>query len=134
MSYDIRIINANGDHVQLKDRHTLIGGTFALGGTVDAWLNVTYNYADLFYKYVDETQGIRAIYGKSVQDADKILAKAIEGIEKDHPEVFEDFPPGSEDYWEPTPFNAIKALRNLKKLGEMALADHPNEQLEWSGD
>ena len=134
MSYDIRVINQDGEHVQLKERHVLTGGTYVLDGTTDAWLNVTYNYGDFFRKYVDAEQGIRAIYGKSITEADELLTKAIEGIEKDYPEVFDDDPPGADDYWQSSPFNAVKALRNLRTIGELALKDHPDEALEWTGD
>jgi len=48
MSYDIYLNDADGETLNLPSRHVLKGGTYALGGTSQAWLNITYNYAPFF--------------------------------------------------------------------------------------
>ena len=64
MSYDIRLVDAAGETIELSEPHTLRGGTFASGGTTEAWLNITYNYARFYYDIWPE-QGIRYLYGKT---------------------------------------------------------------------
>ena len=43
MSYDIYIVSVNGDDVLFREKHTINGGTYKVGGTNDAHLNVTFN-------------------------------------------------------------------------------------------
>ena len=66
MSYDIRIKRHDGTAVQLRERHNCTGGTYALGGTREAWLNVTYNYSSIFHRLLGE-DGIRTIYGMNIK-------------------------------------------------------------------
>ena len=44
MSYDIAIKTKSGETLRLPTTHNIAGGTFRLGGTDEAWLNVTYNF------------------------------------------------------------------------------------------
>ena len=44
MSYDISLCNPiTGETLETESTHMMIGGTFAVGGTRELWLNVTYN-------------------------------------------------------------------------------------------
>ena len=46
MSYDISLREpVSGEQVYFDEPHQMNGGTYALGGTTEAWLNITYNYA-----------------------------------------------------------------------------------------
>lgn len=105
MSYDIYIVNENGETMHGRDPHALQGGTYALGGTDKAWLNITYNYAQHFVKVLGP-EGIRSLYGMKAIDAIPLLIDAIEilGVTTDP------------DYWKPTEGNAGKALIDLKNL------------------
>lgn len=118
MSYDIRLIDPiTKETLELEEPHNLRGGTYALGGTPEAWLNITYNYSDHFYRVLGE-EGIRGIYGMTGKDSIPILVDAIHRLKDD----------ASDDYWEPTEGNARQALINLHALAVM----FPNGV--WDGD
>ena len=118
MSYDIRLVDAETkEEVQLDKSHNLIGGTYCVGGTDRAWLNVTYNYADIFYKVLGE-KGIRSIYGLTGKDSIMILSKAISELKDDV----------SDNYWEATEGNVRKALSDLLQLAIM------KPDAIWDGD
>ncbi len=72
MSYDITLNDpVTKETIELDAPHQIKGGTYAINGTSEAWLNVTYNYARWYYKdgvfpsKDGESQGIRTIYGMS---------------------------------------------------------------------
>lgn len=109
MSYDIGLRNADGSAVEFDGTHQLAGGTYAMGGTSEAWLNVTYNYSPHFYRTMGE-KGIRAIYGMTARDSAPLLAKAIAQLKDDR----------HSDYWKPTEGNARAALQNLLTMATMA--------------
>lgn len=109
MSYDIGLVDAaSGEPCVLDAPHPLRGGTYAVGGTDEASLNVTYNYGKHFYRVLGE-RGIRAIYGMTGRDSLPVLDAAIAQLGTDE----------SSDYWAPTEGNARLALMNLRLLGSM---------------
>lgn len=109
MSYDIDLVDPVSKKVlQLDSPHHMRGGTYALGGTTDASLNVTYNYSSHFYKHLGDG-GIRIIYGKTGAESIPLLQEAISKLGDDV----------SEDYWEPTEGNAKRALVQLLALARM---------------
>ena len=110
MSYDIRLCDpVTKETIEFKNRHYLTGGTYQVGGTYEAWLNVTYNYAPHFYRLIDEEKGIRAIYGMTGAQSIKILNEAVLKLGDDE----------CSNYWEPTEGNAKAALLKLIALAEM---------------
>ncbi len=109
MSYDIDLTDPiTGQVLELDEPHQMRGGTYAIGGTTEMSLNVTYNYAPHYYRHLGE-KGIREIYGKTGADAIPILQKGIDalGDEVDY------------DYWKPTDGNAKAALLQLLALAKM---------------
>ena len=124
MSYDIRIKRKDGTVVELRERHTIIGGTYALGGTTEAWLNVTYNYGRIFRRLLGE-EGIRVIYGMNIKDARSILANAAASLGNAEPDA---------DYWKACDGNVRKAILSLIELTDRALSDYPNDEMFWDGD
>ncbi len=117
MSYDIYLEAEDGSRINLEAAHGLTGGTYQLGGTRRAWLNVTYNYAEHFQRVFGE-KGIRSIYGLRAQDSIPVLEAAAQKLDTDV----------SEDYWEPTEGNARAALEDLVALARLA------PQGVWNGD
>lgn len=136
MSYDIRMVDpVTHEEVELETAHMMQGGTYALGGTRRAWLNVTYNYSQWYNedgvfpsfpddRFYDGRSGIRSIYGMSGADAIPVLehaVTAIEGMEGDIPEEerkhYEES--GTTGYWMPTKANALKPLHQLLALAKM---------------
>ena len=51
MSYDISLVDpVTKETLHVDDIHFMTGGTFAIGGTTELWLNITYNYAHYYYE------------------------------------------------------------------------------------
>ena len=110
MSYDIHLFDPETQKViQFDAPHELTGGTYAIGGTTEAWLNITYNYAPHFRRVLGE-EGIRSIYRKTGKAAIPILRKAISELGDDT----------SPNYWKSTEGNAKAALKNLLELCKLA--------------
>jgi hypothetical protein len=109
LSYDIRLKDrVTGNTVRLDFPHQIRGGMYAVGGTNEAWLNVTYNYGDIFRQVFGE-DGIRSIYGKSGAESIPMLQKAISVLKDD----------ATNDYWEATEGNAKKALYGLLAFAQL---------------
>ncbi len=110
MSYDIYLTDsATGDTLELSESHDLKGGTYALGGTQEAWLNVTYNYVSHFQRVLGE-DGIRTIYGMTGEDSLPVLQKGHDALGDD----------ADDDYWKPTEGNAKSAIADLITLAKAA--------------
>jgi len=93
----------NKDEVcEIMPRHC-DGGTFVLGGTNQAELNITYNYSPFYYKYFDKKEGLKFLDSKKAKDCIKKLEEAISklGIKRD------------DNYWKATEGNAGYALSIL---------------------
>ena len=118
MSYDIRLVDPiSKETLELDTPHFMRGGTYAVGGTTEATLNVTYNYGHIYYKVFGEG-GIRGIYGLTGADSIPILSGAAVRLKDDV----------DPDYWQPTEGNAKKALMQLIALAKM----RPDGV--WAGD
>lgn len=124
MSYDIRIRRRTGESVELRRAHDITGGTYAVGGTAEAWLNITYNYWKIFDRLFGE-DGIRTIYGMNVKDARPVLVGAVARLGDAEPD---------ENYWKACDGNAKKALLGLVELTDLALSDYPDDEMFWDGD
>lgn len=136
MSYDIRLLDpVTKETIQFDHPHFMRGGTYAIDGTTEAWLNITYNYSDWYYepgvfpsfpddRFYHGRSGIRAIYGMSGAESIPVLKHAIsvlEGMDKDLSEweIKRYKGRGVDDYWIPTRQNAIRPLYQLMALAEM---------------
>lgn len=124
MSYDIEIKTKTGERLRFPTTHDLAGGTFCLGGTDEAWLNVTYNYYRFFVRALGKN-GIRSIYGLTPKESIPILDAAIAKLGNAKPEP---------NYWKACAGNAKKALLDLKRLAELSILYFPKEELKWDGD
>ena len=109
MSYDIRLKEpVGGNTIEFKFKHQITGGIYAIGGTSEAWLNITYNYADHFYRVFGD-KGIRTIYGMTGAESIPVLEKAIAQLGDDV----------DDDYWKSTEGNAKAALHGLLAFAQM---------------
>lgn len=131
MSYDISLKDpVTKEVIHFDTAHQMAGGTYALGGTTEAWLNVTYNYAKWYYKdgvfpaTGEESKGIRTIYGMSGAESIPILENAIKTLESmtedltaEEIQKYADNRAGG--YWTPTRGNAIKPLYQLLAMARM---------------
>jgi len=118
MSYDILLQDPiTRETIMLDAPHDMRGGIYGLGGTCEAWLNVTYNYAKHFSRVLGK-DGIRKIYGMSGAESIPILEAATALLADDV----------NADYWEPTEGNAKRAILQL-----LALAKRRPDGV-WDGD
>jgi hypothetical protein len=137
MSYDISLVDpVTGDTLELDAPHHMRGGTYQVGGTTRAHLNVTYNYYRHFHRVFDvlvkprekapewlrddgaPVSGVRTLYGLTGAESLPVLDKAIAALGDDV----------NRDYWKPTEGNAKRALVQLRALAAM----RPDGL--WSGD
>lgn len=111
MSYDISLCDPVTKEVLLLDSpHQMRGGTYALSGTQEMWLNVTYNYSKFYYRDdVFGEKGIRTIYGMTGAESIPVLQKAIAALGNDV----------DPDYWKATEGNAKRPLCQLLALAQM---------------
>ena len=106
MSYDISLRDpVSGETLLMDNPHFMTGGTYAIGGTREFWINITYNYGHYYCEatdgdprfaheevsayYADGTQGqveteygIRGIYGKTGAESIPMLKDMIARIEE----------------------------------------------------
>lgn len=109
MSYDISLVDlVTRETLEVESPHQMRGGTYVLGGTSEAWLNITYNYGR-FYREVFGEKGIRTIYGMTGAESIPVIKAAMD-------KLGDDVDP---DYWKPTQGNAKKALAGLLALAQM---------------
>lgn len=114
MSYDIELCDPVTKEVLTLDApHDMRGGTYAIGGTTEAWLNITYNYGK-FYREHCPTEGLRSIYGMTGAESIPYLQSMIATIQRNHPDC-----ETSPDYWAAVPGNAIKPLHQLIALARL---------------
>ncbi len=131
MSYDISLNDPiTGETLLLETKHQMTGGSYAVGGTEEAWLNVTCNYARWYYKdgifpeKDGEKLGIRTIYGMTGAESIPILKAAIYELrdlneELPKAEISEYMKNSVTGYWLPTKANAIRPLTQLLALAQM---------------
>lgn len=131
MSYDIYLGDpVTKEPLETEVPHMMIGGTYAVGGTKELWLNITYNYARWYYKdgvfanTKEESDGIRTIYSLSGAESIPVLQKAItalqamtEDINEEERREYEEH--GATGYWLPTRENAIKPLYQLLAMAQI---------------
>lgn len=138
MSYDISLVDPVSKETLLLDTpHQIKGGTYAVGGTNEATLNITYNYVrwyrmeGVFPKR--EQGGIRSIYGMTGAESITVLKQAIAALENSDQELTAEEQAeyerqGVTGYWIPTKANAIRPLYGLLAFAQM----RPDGM--WDGD
>lgn len=131
MGYDITLKDPVTKEVLTMDAPCQIkGGTYAVGGTDEMWLKITYNYSRWYYKEGvfpskdSESKGIRTIYGMSGAESIPVLKAAISALENSTEEISDEErreceEQGATGYWMPTRENAIKPLYSLLAFAQM---------------
>ena len=109
MSYDIYLLDrVTKETIEFDDTHDIKGGTYKVGGNTEAWVNITYNYSNHYYRVFGE-YGIRTIYGMTGADSIPLLNNAINQLGNNI----------SEDYWESTEGNAKRSLYSLLAFAQL---------------
>ena len=89
MGYDIELKDPSGAPVQV-DRHAE-GGTYAVGGTTNAHVSITYNYAQIYARFKTpepwihhgeerDTFSIRWLYGRTGRETAPMLFAATQAL------------------------------------------------------
>lgn len=140
MSYDIQLVDpVTKTTLQLDVPHHLRGGIYAMNGTTEMWLNITYNYSRWYYKegvFPDRGEGltgIRSLYGLTGAESMPVLQTAIAVLSAMNEDLTDEerkecISHGASGYWLPTRENAIRPLYQL-----LALA-HMRPDGVWEGD
>ena len=115
VSWWIRLVGEDGECVQVENHAE--GGTYCVGGTNEADLNVTYNYGGRFSECGLEVHTGRGnFHRQKAKDVTALLESAVQKLGTEcHP-----------DYWEPTPGNAGRALSILLEWAKQ----HPEATFE----
>lgn len=109
MSYDISLLDpVTKEIITFEFKHEIKGGTYAIDGTNEAWLNITYNYSKHYYRVFGEN-GIRTIYGMTGAESIPLLIEAINMLGDDVDPY----------YWESTEGNAKRALQGLLAFAQL---------------
>lgn len=130
LSYDISLCDpVTKETLELDAPHQIKGGTYAVGGTTEAWLNITWNYSrwyrmDGVFPKRNDQSGIRSIYGMTGAESIPVLKSAIAALENSDQELSEEEQAeckrqGTTGYWMPTKANAIKPLYGLLAFAQM---------------
>lgn len=109
MSYDIYLRDPVTKEALELPNHCIAGGTYQVGGSSKAWLNITYNYSPYYYRLMDKEKGIRVLYGMTGAESIPMLKAAIAELKDDV----------SADYWEATEGNAKRALCGLLAFAQL---------------
>ena len=111
MSYDISLRDpVTHEEIEISEPHFMRGGTYQIGGSTRLWLNITYNYAQYYYREeVFGEKGIRTIYGMTGLESIPVLERAAAALGDDV----------DPDYWNPTEGNAKRPLLQLSAMAKM---------------
>ena len=110
MSYDLRLVcPVTGETLMTDEPHQMRGGTYAMGGTRELWLNITYNYYPHFKRVLDAARGVRVLYGMTGATSIPLLQRAMALLGDDV----------DADYWQATEGNAKVALAGLLALAQL---------------
>lgn len=129
MSYDIYLVDPVTKQTLKTDvPYHSRGGIYAISGTTEMWLNITYNDAKWYYREdVFGKEGIRSLYGMSGAESIPVLDKAINGL-LNAPDDFVEIDKNNVSYWTPTKENALRPLYQLKAMAKT----RPDGM--WDGD
>lgn len=103
MSWWISLKDNENDELPSTVERFCEGGTYVLGGSTEAELNVTYNYSKYYEYAIDKELSLRFLHGKKAKDVMHCLGRAIAKLGNKT----------DDNYWKSTPGNAGHALSIL---------------------
>lgn len=124
MSWDVDLCDpVTNEVLELESPHFMRGGTYAIDGTKEMSLNITFNYTRF---YNDAFEGsFRSLDGMSGAESIPILKAAIEKIKDPkvpdlNQEEWEHYEScQATGYWMPTKENCLRPLYQLISLAQM---------------
>ena len=109
MSYDINLLDpVTHEVIQFDTPHQIKGGMYCMGGTTEAWMNITYKYGKIYREKFGK-EGIRTMYGMTGAESIPIIQKVIDSLSDET----------NPDYWTATEGNAKRALYGLLSFAKM---------------
>ena len=109
MSYDCYLQDPiTEETLHFDEAHQMVGGTYAAGGTTEAWLNVTFNYRP-FYCANGLEDSLKTLRGMTAADSIPLLQGVADKLGDDV----------DDDYWKPTEGNAKRALLQLIAMAKL---------------
>jgi len=112
MSFDVRLKDEENDNTLYSNVKLEYGGIYAMGGTNECDLNITYNYSKYYYKLLCPIRGLRCLDKQEAKDCIDVLQKAVEKLGTTT----------GDDYWEATEGNAGYSLNVLLNWAK----EHPD--------
>lgn len=110
VSYDISLCDpVTKERLHADSPHQIRGGTYAMGGTTELWLSITFNYAKFYYEHFPEEKGLCWLQDKLAVDTIPVIQKVIDLLKDDV----------DDDYWKSTEGNAKRALYGLLSFAKM---------------
>lgn len=109
-------VSLNKDNKSVKVELFAEGGTRPIEGTTDAELNITYNYSEHFYRYLDKEHGLKWLHQRKAKDCIEKLENAVKELGTEL----------SGNYWAATEGNAGYALNILLKWARK----HPEAEFQ----
>ena len=116
MGYDITLCDGHsGETIRLSEPHFHQGSTFAVGGTDECWLAVTFNYNEIYAnpRFCPAFRGLtlyEVLHNNQAGHVIEVLERAIEQLGTQNYKA---------DYFAPTPGNAGHALIPLVEWAKM---------------
>lgn len=105
MGWSIYITDKNGETVRLKSPHKISGSDFAVGGTQDLWMTLTFNYSRYYYQ-IWPCGGLCFLHGLSVKNAMRTLLEGMLLLKGEQ----------CGDYWHASEGNARAGLLSILSL------------------
>lgn len=115
MSYDVYLVDPlTKEPLHHFEVHHAAGGTYAVGGTTELWLNITYNYSSILRRVLTsaekDTKGVQLLQGMRAADSLLLLDAALAQLSEEEP---------SSNYWECTDGNVRVALEHLRQFAHL---------------
>lgn len=115
MSYDISLVDKyTGRTIHNTTNHNISGTTYAMNGTDELWINISYNYRNWFMKCF-KNDGIHFLEGKVSSETWEPLQKALVFLASNY-----DIKDCSSDPWSPESGDAYDMIINLLNLAYIA--------------
>jgi len=110
MSFNVCFFHNGDESKPVAISHDFKGGTYSVGGSSHASLNITYNYSSFYTNKAFGLKGLHSVHDRSASEVVDILNVAIQRLGDEPPDV---------DYWKKTEGNARRALENLMAIAVM---------------
>lgn len=118
MSWDVTLTDpSTGEALHATGVHHFSGGTYAMGGTTELWLNVTFNYSATIRRTLG--MSLWELEGKTAGETVTALLAACALLEQEARAEAQVAGTVTADYWQATAENVRRALAALVAFAEL---------------